>query len=260
MIERKFFLTNFFNFKKINLEKNDNIWEIELVFDEHFNEIRQRILQSFFFITINVIIAFLNASQIVNFLQRPISNLKFFQVSPSDFFICTIEISLFFGLLISSPIFINQLILFLFPSFNTKENNIFFSLSIFSYLLFFLGLNFSYFVLIPITLGFFINYSKNNIQPLLSFNEYINFIGVIFFSTAVIFQVPIVQVILGLLNIISGRKMLELIRFIIIGSTILSAIFTPSADPLAQIILAVVLTLLYISGCLLSILFFNKTT
>jgi len=100
----------------------------------------------FFFITVNIIIAFLNANQIVNFLQKPISNLKFFQVSPSDFFISTIEISLFFGLLISSPIFINQLILFLFPSFNDEENNIFFSLSIFSYVLFFLGLNFSYFV------------------------------------------------------------------------------------------------------------------
>lgn len=255
MIEKKCFFTNFFNFKKINLQKNENIWEIELIFDEHFNEIRQRILQSFFFITVNIIIAFLNANQIVNFLQKPISNLKFFQVSPSDFFISTIEISLFFGLLISSPIFINQLILFLFPSFNDEENNIFFSLSIFSYVLFFLGLNFSYFVLIPITLGFFINYSKNSIQPLLSFNEYINFIGVIFFTTSIIFQVPIVQVILSLLNIVSGKKMLELIKFVIISSTIISAIFTPSADPLAQIVLALVLILLYICGSLLSILF-----
>lgn len=260
MIEKSFFFTNFFNFKKINFQKNDQICDIELIFDEHFNEIKQRIFQSFFFIIVNIIIAFLNSSEIVNFLQKPLSNLKFFQVSPSDFFISTIEISLFFGLLISSPIFINQLILFLFPSFSIKENNIFFSLSIFSYVLFFLGLNFSYFILIPITLGFFINYSKNNIQPLLSFTEYINFIGVIFFSTAIIFQVPIVQVILSLLNIISGRKMLELLRFVIIGSTIISAIFTPSADPLAQIILAFVLILLYICGSLVSILFFNKKT
>ena len=54
--------------------------------------------------------------------------------------------------------------------------------------------------------------------------------------------------------------MLELLRFVIIGSTIISAIFTPSADPLAQIILAFVLILLYICGSLVSILFFNKKT
>jgi hypothetical protein len=48
MIEKNFFFANFFNFKKINFEKNEKICDIELIFDEHFNEIRQRIFQSFF--------------------------------------------------------------------------------------------------------------------------------------------------------------------------------------------------------------------
>jgi len=47
--------------------------------------------------------------------------------------------------------------------------------------------------------------------------------------------------------------MLEIWKYIVIGSTIISAIFTPSADPLTQILLAVVLIFLYVGGAFVSI-------
>jgi sec-independent protein translocase protein TatC len=255
MKRKKDFFKSFFNMKKTLVEKKQETIDIEFFFEEHLSEIRQRFLQSFFLICIFTIIAFINVNLIVEFLQKPVSTLKFFQLSPGEYFISTIEISLFFGLLISSPIFLNQLIFFLFPGLNEKEKNIVLILILTSITLFFLGLNFSYFILIPTTLGFFLNYSKTSIQPLLSFNQYISFIGVLFFSTGILFQVPIIQVILSLLNIISGKKMLELWKYVVIGSTIISAIFTPSADPVAQIILAIVLIVLYIGGSVASILF-----
>jgi sec-independent protein translocase protein TatC len=253
MKQKNIFLKSFFNIKKTLLKKKNIINNNEFFFEEHIIEIKQRFLQSFLLIFLFIIIAFSNANFIVKILQKPVSSIKFFQLSPGDYFISTIEISLFFGLLISSPIFINQLIFFLFPGLNDDEKNIILILIIASITLFFLSLNFSYFVLIPITLGFFINYSKNSIQPLLSFNQYIGFIGVLFFSTGILFQVPIIQVILSLLNIISGKKMLEFWKYIVLILTIISAIFTPSADPLAQIILTLVLTFLYIGGSLASI-------
>jgi sec-independent protein translocase protein TatC len=253
MLKKNNKISNFFNIKKTIFEKQKDNYNIELFFEEHFEEIRQRFFQSFFLICFFTVIVFFNVNIIVNLLETPVSSLKFFQLSPGEFFISTIEISLFFSLLISSPLFLNQLIFFLLPGLNDREKNVILYLTIGSVTLFFLGLLFSYFILIPTTLGFFINYGKDNIEPLLSFNQYISFIGVLFFSTGLLFQIPIIQILFCLLNIFSGRKMLKIWRYIVLGSTIISAIFTPSADPVTQILLAVVLIGLYFLGAFASI-------
>lgn len=253
MIKKNNKLSNFFNLKRTIFEKKQDNYNIELFFEEHFEEIRQRFFQSFIIICFVTLIAFFNVNVIVNILERPVSSLKFFQLSPGEFFISTIEISLFFGLIISSPLFLNQLILFLFPGLNENEKNVVLFLTVGSVTLFFLGLIFSYFILIPTTLGFFINYGQDNIEPLLSFNQYVGFIGVLFFSTGLLFQIPIIQIVFCLLNIFSGKKMLEIWRYIVLGSTVISAIFTPSADPVTQILLALVLIGLYLLGAFASI-------
>lgn len=250
-IEKNF--SNFFNIKKTVFEKKENSNTIELFFEEHFEEIRQRFFQSFFIVCLVILVAFLNVSFIVEILEKPVSSIKFFQLSPGEYFISTLEISLYFGLLISSPLFFNQLIFFLLPGLNEREKNIVLYLIISSITLFFMGLVFSYFVLIPTTLGFFISYGKDSIEPFLSFNQYIGFIGVLFFSTGILFQVPIIQVLMSLFNIFSGQKMLGLWRYIIIGATIISAIFTPSADPLTQLLLAGILIILYFVGAFAAI-------
>lgn len=252
----KIFFLNFFNLEKKNVNNEFELYnDFELYFEEHLEEVRQRILQSFLIIFFSNLLIFLNVNFIVKILQKPISNLKFFQLSPGDYFISTIQTSLFSGLLICSPIFFNQLIFFLFPGLSKKEKLIVPFLTISSVVLFFLGLIFSYFVLLPITLGFFINYGKDNIEPLLSYNQYISFIGIMFFSVTILFQIPIIQIILSLLNIVSGQKMLQFWKYTFIASTIISAIFTPSADPLTQILLAGVLLFLYLGGAFASILF-----
>lgn len=72
-------------------------------------------------------------------------------------------------------------------------------------MLFFLSLVFSYFCLIPAALQFFISYSSDVIEPLWSFSQYCDFILVLFSTTGLAFQIPIVQIILGILGVISGN-------------------------------------------------------
>lgn len=111
-----------------------------------------------------------------------------------------------------------------------------------------LGLLFSYFILIPAALTFFINYSSDVIEPLWSFDQYFNFILVLFFSTGIVFQIPIIQIILSFSKIISGNKMLKLWKYVFLISTILGAILTPSVDPLTQLLLSGAVFLLYLLG------------
>ena len=68
--------------------------------------------------------SFIEVKSLVKILELPISNVKFFQISPGEYFISTIKISFYTGLLFSSPFVIGQLILFLLPGLTKKETKI----------------------------------------------------------------------------------------------------------------------------------------
>lgn len=226
----------------------------ELFFDEHIEEIRQRSFHSLFFISSIILAAFLDIKIIVQILEVPVDKIQFFQSSPGEYFLSTLKIAFYTGLLFSFPIFISQIIFFLLPGLTIKEKNLIIGLVLSSILLFLVGLIFSYFILIPAALNFFINYSLDVIEPLWSFDQYFNFILVLFLSTGIIFQIPVIQVMLSFSKIITGKKMLELWKYVLLSSTIIGAILTPSADPLTQLILSSAVFLLYIFGSFFAII------
>jgi len=125
-----------------------------------------------------------------------------------------------------------------------------------SFGLFSFGLIFSYYILIPAALNFFLNYSDEVIEPLWSFDQYFEFVLILFYSTGLAFQIPIIQILLGLANIVSAKQMLDSWRYVIIVSTIIGAVLTPSTDPFTQLLLSSAILLLYFSG--VGILFLIK--
>ena len=68
--------------------------------------------------------AFLEIKPIVELLEIPVTNIRFFQLSPGEYFISTVKISFYTGLLFGSPFAIGQLILFLLPGLTKKETKI----------------------------------------------------------------------------------------------------------------------------------------
>ena len=72
--------------------------------------------------------------------------------------------------------------------------------------------------------------------------------AVLIFATGLAFQIPIIKVVLGLFGIVSGQTMLSAWKYIVVLSTIIAAIITPSTDPLTQIIMSVALLTLYLGG------------
>jgi sec-independent protein translocase protein TatC len=235
---------------------NNTIVTLELPFSEHIEELRQRIFLVFGIILLLTCVAFIEVKSLVKILELPINNVKFFQLSPGEYFISTIKISFYTGLLFSSPFIIGQLILFLLPGLTKKETKIILPLLLSSLILFGLGLAFSYYTLIPAALNFFLNYSEEVLEPFWSFDQYFEFILVLFYSTGLAFQIPILQILIGVLNIVSPQQMLDAWRYVILVSTIIGAVLTPSTDPLTQLLLSLAILLLYFSG--LGILFLIK--
>lgn len=229
---------------------------LELPFSEHIEELRQRSFHIICVIILLMSFSFIEVKSLVQILELPVSNVKFFQLSPGEYFVSTVKIAFYTGLLFSTPFLLSQVILFLLPGLTKTEIKVVLPLLLISLILFSLGISFSYFVLIPAALNFFLTYSDEVIEPLWSFDQYFEFILVLFYSTGLAFQIPIIQIVLGFLNIISAKQMLMSWRYVILISTIIGAVLTPSTDPLTQLLLSSAILLLYFSG--VAILFLIK--
>jgi sec-independent protein translocase protein TatC len=231
----------------------------EMALSEHFEEFSQRLIFSIFALVLTTFICLADIRQIVKLFQAPALGVKFLQFAPGEYFFASLKIALFSGFLLTSPIILYQILLYVLPGLTKKERNILLPMTVTSGILFTFGLGFSYFFLVPAALRFFINYGAEVIEPFWSFDQYFNFVAVLIFITGIAFQVPIVQIILGRLKIVSGQQMLAAWKYVVVISTILSAIITPSTDPLTQILLATALFGLYLGGSGI-VLFFERTT
>jgi sec-independent protein translocase protein TatC len=223
-------------------------FKLNLPFSQHFEEFRQRSFHLITLLFLFSLLAFFEIKLIVKLLEVPLENLKFFQLAPDEYFIQTVKIAFYTGLIFISPILLSQITFFLLPGLTIGEKKIILPLLVSSIILFFLSLGFSYLYIIPAALTFFINYNSDVIEPLWYFSQYCDFIIVLFLVTSITFQIPIFQIILGILGVFSGKIMLQLLKYIILIAVIIGAILTPSTDPVTQIFLSSAIIILYFLG------------
>lgn len=228
----------------LNITQND----AEMSLSDHLEELRQRAFWSLTTLTLFIIGCVVSVKNIVKLLQEPALGIKFLQFAPGEYFFASIKVAAYSGLLISSPFVIYQIILFVLPGMTKNERKVILPIVIGAVSLFSLGLVFGYFVLVPAALNFFINYGSEVVEPFWSFEQYFEFILILLFSTGLAFQLPIIQIMLGIFRIISGETMLSIWRYVILGSTIVGAILTPSVDPLTQILMSSIVVILYLFG------------
>lgn len=192
--------------------------------------------------------SFTNIISIIQIFQNPAVGVKFLQYSPGEYFFASMKISTLCAIFFSIPIALYESILYLTPSLTRGELEFMVPLVLGSYTLFTLGGYFGHSVLIPVALKFFVEYGTSIIEPFWSFNQYFNFVIFLIFAAGLTFQIPIVQIMSGVLRIISGASMLSYWRSIVLLLTILAAVITPSTDPLTQVALSATLLTLYVFG------------
>ena len=245
MLNNYFKNFNFTSTKPNSLIQMNMAVDDEMALSEHIEEFSQRLVFCLIFLLLATLLCFADVKEIVRIFQAPAVGVKFLQFAPGEYFFASVKIAVFCGILISSPIILYQLLLYLIPGLTKKERDIVLPVSLGSGILFVVGLAFSYFFLVPAALRFFISYGSEVVEPFWSFDQYFDFIAVLLFATGLAFQVPAVQVVLGLLGIVTGEQMLGAWKYVIVICTIVAAVITPSTDPITQILLSVALLSLY---------------
>jgi sec-independent protein translocase protein TatC len=93
-----------------------------------------------------------------------------------------------------------------------------------------------------------IGYGADVVEQAWSIDRYFEFVLVLLFATGLLFELPIVQIVLSLLGILSSELMLAGWQSVVVGSMVVGAIVTPSTDPLTQSLLAGAVLALYFGG------------
>lgn len=233
------------NAGEINDELPD---DVEMSLFEHLEELRQRIFYALAAIVVGMIGCFSQVNGIVKLLEGPAQGVKFLQLAPGEYFFVSLKVAGYSGLLVASPFVLYQIIQFVLPGLTRKERRFLAPIVFGSTFLFAAGLVFAYVALIPAALNFFINYGGDVVEQLWSIDRYFEFVLLLLFSTGLAFQVPVIQMLLGLLGIVTGQQMLASWRTVVLGAVILGAVLTPSTDPLTQSLLGGAVILLYFGG------------
>jgi sec-independent protein translocase protein TatC len=221
---------------------------VEMSLFDHLEELRQRIFYGLIGVVIGVIGCFSQVNPIVKLLERPAQDVKFLQLAPGEYFFVSLKVAGYSGLLLASPWVLYQIIQFVLPGLTRKERRTVGPIVLGSSVLFAVGLAFAYLALVPAALNFFITYGGDVVEQLWSIDRYFEFVLLLLFSTGLAFQIPVIQVLLGLLGIVSGKQMLQGWRTVILGAVVLGAVLTPSTDPLTQMLLGGAVIGLYFGG------------
>ena len=222
--------------------------EVEMSLFDHLEELRQRIFYALIVVAMCVAGCFLAVKPIVQLLEVPAKGVKFLQLAPGEYFFVSIKVAGYSGLLVASPFILYQIIQFVLPGLTRRERRLIGPVVLGSSILFFVGLAFAYLALVPAALNFFISYGADVVEQLWSIDKYFEFVLLLMFSTGLAFQIPIIQLLLGYLGIVSSGQMLSGWRVVILGSTVVGAVLTPSTDPLTQSLLAGAVLALYFGG------------
>ncbi|XP_074274908.1 sec-independent protein translocase protein TATC, chloroplastic [Silene latifolia] len=222
----------------------------EMSIFDHLEELRQRIFVSVLGVGAAILGCFAFSKDLIMVLEAPVKDqgVRFLQLAPGEFFFTTLKVSGYCGLLIGSPIIVYEIIAFVVPGLTRAERRFLGPIVLASSVLFYAGITFSYLVLTPAALNFFVTYAEGVVESLWSIDQYFEFVLVLMFSTGLSFQVPVIQLLLGQTGLVSGDQMLSIWRYVVVGAVVAAAILTPSTDPLTQMLLAGPLLGLYLGG------------
>jgi len=220
---------------------------------EHLDEMRSRVIWVLLSIIIFTIIGFVFSDQIVNFINKPFletgKKLNVFKLTGG--FIIKLKASVGTALVISLPLILFQIWRFISPAID-KSNRMFARMSLlFAVVLFYSGAAFVFFLLMPFAITMLLDFIPPEMISTIGADDYLSFIFLFSIAMGVLFELPIIILVLTKIGIITPLFLITKRKYAIVAIWVIAALITP-ADPLSQILVAVPLMFLYEISILLS--------
>lgn len=211
-----------------------------MTFLEHLEEFRWTVARSLVAFVAGLLLVAVFIDSIAQFLQMPLmraygsaelmeESLKTYK--PMGVISVFIQIAFLGGLSLSMPFVLYFLGAFVAPGLTEKERGVLRPACFAAFILFLGGVSFAFFVILPVTLGFFVRLNLFfNFDLFWAASEYYSMVVWFSLATGAFFQFPLIVVILVYLGVLTVRQLKQIRRGVFVGLMIFAALLTPGGD------------------------------
>ncbi|HEX7963593.1 MAG TPA: twin-arginine translocase subunit TatC, partial [Candidatus Saccharimonadales bacterium] len=223
-----------------------------LPFIEHLLELRKRL----FYVAVSVIAwgtaAYFVQQQIVAALLKPAHNQQFIYTSVGGGIDFLFRVCIYMGVAASIPVIVFQILKYLQPLIQKGATRFIAWGSVVSGILALAGMAFGYFLGLPAALHFLLHqFTTSQIHPLLTIQSYMSFVTLYMLGSALLFQLPLLLVLINRIKPLQPKKLLGYERWVILLAFVGGGIMNPSPRIQDQLMLAVPMIAAYQVGVLL---------
>ena len=217
--------------------------EMSLV--SHVVELRKHIVKSLLWLLFWSIVTMSFMDYILEFLRSPyekymraqgksaqLISIGLYEVIMMNFKVCLIVAGI-----ISAPFIIRELWRFVSPALYPQEKKIILPVVVASIFLFFAGISFGFFIIVPSFLGNTIEWASQYATVMLTVENYYSSLSTMVLIFGIIFEVPVVISLLGFAGLVTSQMVSKNRRIVFLGSFIIGAILSPP-DVFSQILVS----------------------
>ena len=210
---------------------------------DHLQEFRKRLIICLVVVAIAALACYNYVDDIIALLSGPAGKLYF--MNPSEVFFTYMEIALYAGILFTLPVLLYEVWAFVAPALWPEERRAVLVILPTAVILFYVGLVFAYYLVIPAAVTFFMGFATQTLQPRFSLESYLSFILALTLPFGFIFELPLIVVFLAKIGLVTGDFFKGKRKILIVIAFIFAAVVSPTTDIFTQTMIAVPLIVLY---------------
>ena len=247
-------------------KQEDELAGTEQPFVAHLVELRDRLIRVV--IAVGVVFAVLclwpGMRSMYDLLAAPLTanlppGMKMIATNVLSPFLVPLKMTMMAAFLVALPYVLYQVWAFVAPGLYSHEKRMVLPLVVSSTLLFFVGVGFCYFVVLPALTKFIIAVAPEAVNAAPDIEQYFGTVLTLFLVFGIAFEVPVAVVLLARLGVVTIEQLRAWRGYFIVGAAIVSAIVTPP-DVISQISLLIPMIILYEIGIIAARAFIRTTT
>lgn len=222
----------------------------------HLIELRNRLLRAVILVLVFFLSLFYFANDLYLILVEPLSVLMpidggMIATGVASPFLVPFKMTFVLSVLLAVPFILHQIWAFISPGLYQHEKKFAIPLLFSSIVLFYSGIAFAYFVVLPLVFGFFTAVGPEGISFMPDISNILDFILKIFFAFGIAFEIPIATFLMVLSGITTVQALCEKRPYVFLGCFVVGMLITPP-DIISQTVLAVPMWMLFEVGVLAS--------
>lgn len=198
---------------------------------EHLDELRRRLVWAVLAFVAGTAATFAVSQRVLDFTKAalPHYHARIILAAPMESLFAIIRIAAIGGLMLASPVILYEVVAYILPALTRKERQMLFSYLPATAVLFALGLSFGYFVFEPIALRVALTFIKG-VEGYITLSNWVSFLMDYSLPFGLLFELPVVTVVLVKLGILAPDTLAKGRRFAIFGAVVVAAMFAPPGD------------------------------